>query len=200
MTEFWHPTGHPRHDPALASPPRPPTMDLSQPDRTTTDRGGPRRPHSPGHRRTGLPPTTRRSRLRPVPNHRPALHQTSIVLTTNRGAASWGEILGNTTVAAAMLDRLLHRSAGLNLDSDSLPPTRPPRPHRHPPARHHRKPDDPYPDHRHRVRNFGEQLWPRSTSAIIFASEQQLCAQCAPPFWPYPAPALRPSYCPVTMA
>ncbi len=45
--------------------------------------------------------------------------KTSIVLTTNRGVASWGEILGDTTVAAAMLDRLLHRSVVLNLDGDS---------------------------------------------------------------------------------
>ena len=45
--------------------------------------------------------------------------KTSIVLTTNRGVASWGEVLGDTTVAAAMLDRLLHRSVVLNLDSDS---------------------------------------------------------------------------------
>lgn len=45
--------------------------------------------------------------------------KTSIILTTNRGVASWGEVLGDTTVAAAMLDRLLHRSVVLNLDGDS---------------------------------------------------------------------------------
>ena len=45
--------------------------------------------------------------------------KTSIILTTNRGVASWGEILGDATVAAAMLDRLLHRSVVLNLDGDS---------------------------------------------------------------------------------
>ena len=45
--------------------------------------------------------------------------KTSIVLTTNRGVAGWGEVLGDTTVAAAMLDRLLHRSVVLNLDGDS---------------------------------------------------------------------------------
>jgi DNA replication protein DnaC len=45
--------------------------------------------------------------------------KTSIVITTNRGVAGWGEILGDTTVAAAMLDRLLHRSVVLNLDGDS---------------------------------------------------------------------------------
>jgi DNA replication protein DnaC len=45
--------------------------------------------------------------------------KTSIVLTSNRGAGSWGEILGDTTVAAALLDRLLHRSVVLTLDGDS---------------------------------------------------------------------------------
>jgi DNA replication protein DnaC len=45
--------------------------------------------------------------------------KTSIILTTNRGVESWGDILGDTTVAAAMLDRLLHRSVVLNLDGDS---------------------------------------------------------------------------------
>ena len=45
--------------------------------------------------------------------------KTSIIITTNRGVGSWGEVLGDTTVAAAMLDRLLHRSVVLNLDGDS---------------------------------------------------------------------------------
>jgi DNA replication protein DnaC len=45
--------------------------------------------------------------------------KTSIVLTTNRGVAAWGDVLGDTTVAAAMLDRLLHRSVVLDLDGDS---------------------------------------------------------------------------------
>ncbi len=45
--------------------------------------------------------------------------KTSVVITTNRGVSGWGEILGDTTVAAAMLDRLLHRSVVLNLDGDS---------------------------------------------------------------------------------
>jgi DNA replication protein DnaC len=40
--------------------------------------------------------------------------KSSIVLTTNRGVGAWGEILGDTTVAAAMLDRLLHRSVVIN--------------------------------------------------------------------------------------
>src|SRR6476469_3161463 len=40
--------------------------------------------------------------------------KTSIILTTNRPVTSWGEILGDTMVAAALLDRLLHRSVVLD--------------------------------------------------------------------------------------
>ena len=45
--------------------------------------------------------------------------KTSIILTSNKGVGSWGEVLGDSTVAAALLDRLLHRSVVLNLDGDS---------------------------------------------------------------------------------
>jgi len=34
----------------------------------------------------------------------------SIVLTTNRGFATWGQVFDDQAVAAAMLDRLLHRA------------------------------------------------------------------------------------------
>ena len=43
----------------------------------------------------------------------------SVILTTNRGVASWGDIFTDTTIAAAMLDRLLHRSVVFNIDDDS---------------------------------------------------------------------------------
>ena len=45
--------------------------------------------------------------------------KTSIIVNTNRSVGEWGQVLGDTTVAAAMLDRLLHRSVVLNLDGDS---------------------------------------------------------------------------------
>lgn len=45
--------------------------------------------------------------------------KTSIILTTNRPITSWGEILGDTTVAAALLDRLLHRSVVLDITGES---------------------------------------------------------------------------------
>jgi len=44
----------------------------------------------------------------------------SIALTTNRGVASWGGIFNDDpVVAAAMLDRLLHRSTVISIDGDS---------------------------------------------------------------------------------
>ncbi len=43
----------------------------------------------------------------------------SIALTTNLGIASWGRIFDDPTVAAAMLDRLLHRSVVFAIEGDS---------------------------------------------------------------------------------
>jgi len=45
--------------------------------------------------------------------------KTSIVLTTNRSISSWGSVLGDEMVAAAMLDRLLDRSVVMHLEGDS---------------------------------------------------------------------------------
>ena len=44
----------------------------------------------------------------------------SIALTTNLGIASWGKVFNDDPmIAAAMLDRLLHRSVVINIDGDS---------------------------------------------------------------------------------
>lgn len=43
----------------------------------------------------------------------------SIILTTNLGVTSWGEIFSDHTVAAAMLDRLLHKSVVFTITGDS---------------------------------------------------------------------------------
>jgi DNA replication protein DnaC len=44
----------------------------------------------------------------------------SIVLTTNLGVPSWGRIFNDDPmVAAAMLDRLLHRSVVFNINGES---------------------------------------------------------------------------------
>ncbi len=45
--------------------------------------------------------------------------KSSTVLTTNLGIASWGKIFDDPMVAAAMLDRLLHRSVVFNIEGDS---------------------------------------------------------------------------------
>jgi DNA replication protein DnaC len=45
--------------------------------------------------------------------------KSSTVLTTNLGVGSWGKIFDDPTVAAAMLDRLLHRSVVFNIDGES---------------------------------------------------------------------------------
>ncbi|GAA4294290.1 hypothetical protein GCM10023161_43470 [Mycobacterium paraffinicum] len=81
--------------------------------------------------------------------------KTSIVITTNRGVGAWGEILGDTTVAAAMLDRLLRRSVVINLDASptASATTRLPRkPYAEPPP----EPANNYTDRCSQVRNFGE--------------------------------------------
>ncbi|MDN5932468.1 MAG: IS21-like element helper ATPase IstB [Pseudonocardia sp.] len=43
----------------------------------------------------------------------------SIILTTNRHIADWGHIFDDTTVAAAILDRLLHHANVLSITGDS---------------------------------------------------------------------------------
>lgn len=43
----------------------------------------------------------------------------STILTTNRGIADWGEIFEDTTVATAILDRLLHHATVLTITGDS---------------------------------------------------------------------------------
>jgi len=68
----------------------------------------------------------------------------SVILTSNKGFAEWGEVLGDPVVATAILDRLLHHSHVLNIRGESYrlrekkragffgtppaPPTRPDRP------------------------------------------------------------------------
>lgn len=43
----------------------------------------------------------------------------SLILTSNKGFAEWGEILGDPVVATAILDRLLHHSHILNIRGES---------------------------------------------------------------------------------
>ena len=43
----------------------------------------------------------------------------SIILTSNRGFGQWGEIFGDTLIATAILDRLLHHSTVINIKGES---------------------------------------------------------------------------------
>jgi DNA replication protein DnaC len=43
----------------------------------------------------------------------------STVVTTNRGLPAWGELFGDPVVAAAILDRLLHRAVVINIKGPS---------------------------------------------------------------------------------
>jgi DNA replication protein DnaC len=45
--------------------------------------------------------------------------KSSIILTTNRPITEWGQVLGDNTIAAALLDRLLHRSVVIDITGDS---------------------------------------------------------------------------------
>jgi DNA replication protein DnaC len=59
------------------------------------------------------------SSLFQVINRRYATTSGSVVLTTNRGISQWGEIFDDPVVAAAMLDRLMHRSIIVPIDGES---------------------------------------------------------------------------------
>ena len=43
----------------------------------------------------------------------------SIILTSNQGFGEWGELMGDTVIASAILDRLLHHSHVLNIRGES---------------------------------------------------------------------------------
>jgi DNA replication protein DnaC len=43
----------------------------------------------------------------------------SVILTSNKSFAEWGEVLGDPVIAAAILDRLLHHSHVVNIRGDS---------------------------------------------------------------------------------
>ncbi len=43
----------------------------------------------------------------------------SIILTSNKSFADWGEVLGDSVIASAILDRLLHHSTVFNIRGDS---------------------------------------------------------------------------------
>jgi DNA replication protein DnaC len=45
--------------------------------------------------------------------------QTSVILTSNKGIAEWGEFMGDPVITAAMLDRLMHKCEVFDMDGES---------------------------------------------------------------------------------
>jgi len=45
--------------------------------------------------------------------------KTSVILTSNKGVAEWGEFMGDAVITAAMLDRLMHKCEVFDMDGDS---------------------------------------------------------------------------------
>jgi hypothetical protein len=43
----------------------------------------------------------------------------AMILTSNRGFAEWGEVFGDTVVATALLDRLLHHAVVVRIEGAS---------------------------------------------------------------------------------
>ena len=50
----------------------------------------------------------------------PRYERGSIILISNKGFGEWGELLGDTVIASAALDRLLHHSHALNIRGESF--------------------------------------------------------------------------------
>jgi DNA replication protein DnaC len=43
----------------------------------------------------------------------------AVIVTSNKPFGRWGEVCGDTTVAAAMIDRLVHHAEVISLKGDS---------------------------------------------------------------------------------
>ena len=78
-----------------------------------------RRTETAGHRRGRLPALANEAAAALFQVITQRYLKSSTVLTTNLGVGSWGKIFDDPMVAAAMLDRLLHRSVVFNIDGES---------------------------------------------------------------------------------
>jgi IstB-like ATP binding protein len=48
----------------------------------------------------------------------------ALIVTSNQSLGAWGEVLGDSVIAATILDRLLHPSITANIKGESLPAAR----------------------------------------------------------------------------
>jgi DNA replication protein DnaC len=44
----------------------------------------------------------------------------SIIITSNQSLGAWGEVFGDTVIASAVLDRLVHHSIAINIKGESF--------------------------------------------------------------------------------
>ena len=85
----------------------------------------------------------------------------SIILTSNKGFAEWGELLGESLIAAATLDRLLHHSHVLNIRGESCVSRTNARPESSPPINYWtRRPSRP-------TTNLHKPKWVKSKPAVV---------------------------------
>jgi hypothetical protein len=125
----------------------------------------------------------------------------SLIVTSNKPFSAWGEIFGDETVAAAMIDRLVHHAEILSLKGDSYrlqgrdhrrPPTRPPARNRiGNQSRHARRPAERLPARRYRrppkTAPTGASGRSRASPAATRQPPQRLSRQRRPPAsgrWP----------------
>jgi DNA replication protein DnaC len=83
-------------------------------------RAHPPRPHPPaGHRRGRLHPrrTDAANLFFQLVSSR--YERASVIVTSNKPFGRWGEVFGDATVAAAMIDRLVHHAEVISLKGDS---------------------------------------------------------------------------------
>lgn len=80
---------------------------------------GPDPPGAPGRRRDRLPARQPQRRHPLLPARQPALRARLDRVTSNQGFERWGEILHEEVMAAALLDRLLHRCHIVNIRGNS---------------------------------------------------------------------------------
>ena len=72
------------------------------------------------HRRGRLHPLRGRGRQPVLPAGVSSRYErASVIVTSNKPFGRWGEVFGDATVAAAMIDRLVHHAEVVNLKGDS---------------------------------------------------------------------------------
>nr|WP_234312128.1 ATP-binding protein [Streptomyces griseus] len=64
-------------------------------------------------------PFRARGREPVLPVHLGPLRTASVIVTSNKPFGRWGEVFGDDTVAAAMIDRLVHHAEVISLKGDS---------------------------------------------------------------------------------